>query len=443
PMFEDVAALEGFAIFQNLQTDIWFYAGGYHAGGNSGADGIGFGSSASPRSPSLLHVNNIYNYGPEDWLMTVLNHELGHRWLYHFTIDEGGSPSNILNPTGSHPAGWVHTPAIQPVYKPLDYSVMGGSNWNDNGDGTFSSPLQINGGSNGYTWHELYLMGLADPAEVTDWWYIQDAIPALPNAYWAPNGTTVLGQRVPVNLSQVIAEEGPRFPAYPGTIQDFLTPIVMVSRPGAFTQAEIDTMEDVCGIWETRFDTATSGRGSLRCNFQPPEVDITTPASDVTVFAGDTIGFTGDGTDTDGDAVELRWSFSGAAPDTTGAGPHPVTFTTTGAYPVRLEGVDETGMFALTDDTVQVTVDCPTTPPSDPVEGLMLAKEAGGIRFTWTDLPAPPGDYVVLGGDGPQEPFYPEGEAASGSSGLLLPPPAGNVYYLVAARNTAGCLGPY
>ena len=50
---------------------------------------------------------------------------------------------------------------------------------------------------------------------------------------------------------------------------------------------------------------------------------------------------------------------------------------------------------------------------------------------------------IVQPGDEPQGPFYPQGSAASGDPGLLLPQPAGNAFYKLAARSTDGCLGPY
>lgn len=442
PLFEDVSAVEAFPVLQNLWTDIWFFAGGYHAGGNAGADGIGAGSSAVPRSPSLLHVNNIYNYDSEDWNMTVLSHEFSHRWLYRFSIIENGERSSILNPTGAHPAGWVHTPAVQPVYEPLDYSLMGGSYWTDLGRGIFRSPADGQGGPNGLSWHELYLMGLADPLEVADWWYIRDAYPSLPNAYWAPNGAVVAGERVPVTVDQIIEAEGPRFPAYPDSLDHFLTPMVLVVRPGQVTPEEIETVATMCSTWHVRFAQATAGRGSNRCAFRPPTVEITNPASDVTIFPGDAIAFEGVGLDGDGDAVELRWTFSRVIPDATGPGPHPATFTSTGIYPVVLDGVDATGMRASARDSVVVTVDCPTTHPAEEVEGLRLTREDDRIRLTWTDLPAWPGDYVVSRSDLPTGPFYPEGSAASGVEGLLLTVPGAAAFYEVVARNAEGCLGP-
>jgi len=443
PFFEDPSEIEVFPIFQNLQTDLFFFGGGYHAGGNNGTDGIGYGTSAEPRSPGLLHLNNIYNYGEEVGGMQVLNHELAHRWLYDFSIEEDGAPIRSLNPADAHPAGWVHTPAARAVYLPGDYSVMGGSRWFDRGDGTFQSPLASKGGGNGFSWHELYIMGLAPPGDVDDWFYIRDSNPPLPDRYWAPNDVLVTGERIDVSVDQIIAAEGPRFPAYPDAPQHFPSPMVLVVRPGQFILDEIDAVNDMCDTWTVRFAEATNFLGSLRCRFHPPDVSITSPASDLIVSAGDTVDFFGEATDADGDAVELRWSFPGAAPDITGEGPHPVTFASTGVYGAGISGVDATGMFSAGDDSVRITVECPVTPPADEVEGLLLGKEGTEIRFTWTDLLLPPTDYVLLGSDLPDEDFLPGGEAPSGNPGLLVPTPVGMTYYEVTAREDPGCLGPY
>jgi len=443
PLFEDPSVIEAFPALQNLQTDLFFFGGGYHAGGSNGVDGIGYGSSAEPRSPGLLHLNRLSAHVDEESSMQVLNHELAHRWLYQFSIDEGAGPVRVLDPADSHPAGWVHTPAERPVYKVADYSVMGGSYWTDNGDGTFRSPTVVKGWGNGFSSHELYIMGLVPPENTDDWWYIANSNPPLPDRYWAPSDTLVSGVRVPVTVDQIIAAEGPRVPAYPDARQDFLAPMVLVVRPGAFAASEIDTVNDMCNTWQTRFGEATNFQGTLRCRFHPPTVSIDAPTSAPTVFAGDTVQFVGGSSDADSDLVELRWSFPGAAPDVTGDGPHPVTFTSNGTYVAHVTGVDDTGMFAQLDDSLQVTVVCPTPPPVDVVEQLELNFEAGEIRFSWTDLASPPTDYVILNAESPVGAFLPAGAAPSGTPGLLLPTPPGSAYYKVAVREDPGCLGPY
>ena len=120
-----------------------------------------------------------------------------------------------------------------------------------------------------------------------------------------------------------------------------------------------------------------------------------------------------------------------------------MTFTSTGEYPVTLEGVDASGMLAVAADTRRVTVDCPGSYPTDAVAGLAVSVESGQLRFTWTDLTTWTGDYVIVGSHDPQGPFFPRGDAASGDPGLLLPLPAGDAFFKVAVRSVEGCLGPY
>jgi hypothetical protein len=202
-------------------------------------------------------------------------------------------------------------------------------------------------------------------------------------------------------------------------------------------------VNEMCDIWQIRFAEATDFRGSLRCRYHPPTVSITSPASDLSVWAGDTVEFIGESTDADGDAVEMRWRFPGVTDDTTGEGPHPVTFTSTGVYEATVVGVDDTGMFAEGDDSVRVTVACPTTPPAETVEDLRLDLQGEQIHHTWQDLIPPPTDYVVLSSGTPSGVFLPVDAAPSGTPGLLIPILDGIVFYKVAAREDPGCLGPY
>ncbi|MEM7245557.1 MAG: hypothetical protein AAF533_09450 [Acidobacteriota bacterium] len=439
----DFPPLEGIGIYQNFLTDIFFYAGGYSTGGNSGADGIGFGSSAQPESPALLHLHTIYNYGGFDWAMTVLSHELGHRWLYHFTMEEGGMISRRLNPVSGHPAGWVSTPAVAPVYLPEDYSCMGGSGWVDNGDGTFTATASGAGGGWGFSWTDLYLMGLAEEGEIPDWWYVDEPSPAITDQYWPPAGVTVSGTRVPVSVDQVVAAEGPRFPAYPDTRTDFLMPLVLVTRPGTVTEAEIDAVETLCDEWQRIWPISTAGRSTMRCAFHPPEVAITDPPINLVVAPGTTLSFSGEGTDEDDDAVSLSWRLAGLAPAAEGEGPHELTFVNEGVYQVELSGVDALGMPSVEPAVRTIVVDCTETTPPDEVEVLRLWHEPDDeIRFTWSDVASDPADYLVLAAAAPDGNFEAGGSALAGDPGLLMPLPVETTYYRVVARYTPGCLGP-
>jgi len=432
---------DGLAIYQNFKTDLKFYAGGYSTVGNAGADGIGVGSSAEPESPALLHLDQIgtgWN-GWDEGKVELLNHEFGHHWLYFFAIEENGGPSHALNPASAHPAGWVHTPAAAPLYGADDASCMGGSTWTDNGDGTFTSAPRF--ANFGYTWHELYMMGLAGPADVTDWWYIAGPDPGLPDAYWPPADITVTGSRVPVAIDQVVAVEGPRVPAWGDSRTAFAVPMVLVVRPGAWTDDDVREVARTCEIWAPRFAEATAGRGSVRCALNPPEGRIDVPVTNLILSVGATVGFTGSGSDPDGDQVELRWDFGGVAPPAVGPGPHPVSFPGVGEYEIVLTAVDGTGMVDPTPDRRRVTVNC--TVPGDPVRRLMVSREGEALRFRWEDLAAGAERYLLLSAPAAPGPFRSFGTAFTGDPGTLLPAPGRIRFFEVAGWNLPNCIGPY
>ncbi|HUO85728.1 MAG TPA: hypothetical protein VM534_11495, partial [Thermoanaerobaculia bacterium] len=266
--------VDAVAIYQSFLTDIMLYASAYSTVGNPAVDGVagrtGYGS-AHPRAPALLHMNRIdfsLNLDLAD-ATHVLSHELGHRWLYFIDIDNPGGSADVLRGGGAHPAQYVHTPAAFDVYSDRDSSTMGGAWFEDNGDGTFTAPDPV--GYYGYSWHELYLMGLAAPGEVEPWYWIQDSDPPLGNAYWPPAGITVAGTRRNVTIQDVIRRMQPRFPAYPETQKRFKVLFVVLHRPGAPPSGDqIDLAEQRRRELQSVFLRMTGGRGSLDTRVTPP-----------------------------------------------------------------------------------------------------------------------------------------------------------------------------
>ncbi|MEM7248164.1 MAG: PKD domain-containing protein [Acidobacteriota bacterium] len=436
--------IDGLAIYQTFPTDIQFYAGAYSTVGNPGADGIGNRSRASePAAPALLHMNQV-RYGwnaNDDGKVTVLNHEFGHHWLYFINIIEEGTPSDILNPLGGHPAAWCALPAAAPVESVNDSSCMGGATWADNGDGTFTTPDEWT--VRGFHWHELYLMGLADASEVPDWYYIRDPDPEVPQAYWAPQNITVTGERVNVSIDQLIAHEGPRFPTAADSRKDFLVPMVLVTRPGELRDEDVQEVADTCALWADKFGVSTMGRATMTCDrvgLRPPEARIVDPPTTVFVSAGDTVSFLGDFEDPDEESVTLTWSFAGIEPDTIGAGTHDIVFPRAGVYTIQLDAEDEAGLTDATPPTVDVVVACRAP---EEVQDLRVSwTEAGDLHFTWSDLPQAPDEYLIV----ESIPFG-SVEVVSGPvtgvEGLELSPPRGVLnLFKVAARNLPDCVGP-
>lgn len=269
----DDGQYDGVAIYQNFLTDIVLYAGAYSTGGNAAVSGVKLGASLTPspqRTPNLLHMNAV-GYG---WNATtdnsghVILHEFGHRWLLSVGIMQNGSMTRVLNPASSHPAQYVHTPGAFRVLTSTDASVMGGSTWTDNANGTFTSPAFSNFT---FSWLDLYLMGLADKSEVPPFYYISESSPKLGDAYYPPPSQAFSGKRNDVTMQQVLDAMGERKPAYPETQRHFNVLFVLLTTPDrAVSQDEIDSVASYRKLLEERFSLATAGRASVTTSFSPP-----------------------------------------------------------------------------------------------------------------------------------------------------------------------------
>lgn len=290
------AEVDAVAIFQNFTTDIRVFATAYSTVGNSGADGVWADSesiygSDVPRTPALLHMNEVEpdpgDPGSVAYRDFLLTHELGHRWLYGITILENGEHSYVLGPGSGHPAQYVHTPAAFPVRTDRDYSVMGGSWFEDLGGGLYRTPHED--GANGYSWHELYLMGLAAPSEVEGWFYLADTDPPLGDAYNPPLDLTVSGSKRAVTLPDIVASMGARSPAYDESQKVFRVLFVLLEKPGERNEAEEVITETYATSFVPYFAAVTGDRGRVTTSLPAvPEAAFTSPTS---VAVGEEVAF--------------------------------------------------------------------------------------------------------------------------------------------------------
>ncbi|HVE72864.1 MAG TPA: hypothetical protein VNI54_15970 [Thermoanaerobaculia bacterium] len=255
------------AMFQSYFTDIIFYAGAYATSGNPQVDGVapyssGYGRHAG-RAPTLLHMNQLtYNYSAAaDTASKVMLHEFGHRWLYFFSIRENGTTGRILNPISAHPAAYVHTASAFPVYAEKESSVMGGAYFTPQPDGTYKAHVA----NFGFSWTDLYLMGLAAPEEVPDWFYIANT--NLPQAYWPVQGAIANGEKRNVSLSQVTVVHGPRNPSTAIAQKRFRVLFVLATENAEPTEAEVAKLNEWREVMARNFDLATGGRGRLETAF--------------------------------------------------------------------------------------------------------------------------------------------------------------------------------
>lgn len=259
---------DAIAIYQTFYTDIIFFAGAYATGGNAQVDGIAnyspFSGRGVERAPTLLHLNQLtYNYGAaEESASKLMLHEFGHRWLYFVSIAENGQQTRNLNPVSPHPAAYVHTAAAFPVYGSEESSVMGGGFFTPQVNGTY----QAHAANMGYSWTDLYLMGLAAPEEVPPWFYLAGT--NLPLEYWPAEGAVASGERRDVSIGQITAVHGKRIPSSAVSEKRFRVLFVLVSESGQdATETEVAKLDEWRTLMMRNFSAATGGRASLATSY--------------------------------------------------------------------------------------------------------------------------------------------------------------------------------
>ena len=176
----------------------------------------------------------------------VLSHEVGHQWLAQprYRNSSGQLSPDLLGRAGSH---WSYL-------LDSDASVMHGSDWTSNGNGTFTAARTWDG----YSPLDLYLMGLLDPARVDPFTLLRN--PAV-DPTGAPNeGATVSAVPETVTVGQVIAAEGPRAPSHVLSPKDFRLGFIVLTAPGTEPSAEdLEAVERVRSAFAGHFFALTRG----------------------------------------------------------------------------------------------------------------------------------------------------------------------------------------
>ena len=233
--------------------------GGYSTGDNSAVSGIGrpntSGTPASGFSVNSYIPADVATYRMCGYLL----HGFGHRWLYRVQIVENGVISYAQNRDSSHPTYYVHAPAAFPVNFPREWSTMGGHHWQEEGNGRFSSVPggQILTPDCGYSWVDLYLMGLAAPTEVPPWFYIRD-----PQSI--PGTRFYSGTKVPVRIEQIIEAMGPRIPSVENSPKEFTIPFVFLHRAGErMAPDQLQRLQSIRDRFVRTFETAVGRRARI------------------------------------------------------------------------------------------------------------------------------------------------------------------------------------
>jgi hypothetical protein len=195
-----------------------------------------------------------YNYG-----ISQIAHEMGHRWSA-FVSAKIGSETIPLGPT--HWARGLHAPVAFPFQRPSEASAMGGGVWQDNFDGTYT---QLDDDyyvpATGWSYLDLYLMGLIGASEVPDFFILRNLVAAGKDTQGRP---IFKADRTKVTIQDVIAVEGPRLPDVDKAQKQFNTGIVvMVERGEPPSQELIDRANGIRVAWIDYFRTTTGHRASM------------------------------------------------------------------------------------------------------------------------------------------------------------------------------------
>jgi hypothetical protein len=199
---------------------------------------------------------------PYNYAMSQIAHEMGHRWSAFVSAKIGGE-TIPLGPT--HWARGLHAPVAFPYQRPVEASAMGGGVWQDNFDGTYT---QLDDDyyvpSTGWSYLDLYLMGLITPGEVPDFFILRNLVPAGRDG----NGRPIFkADRTKVTIQDVIATEGTRLPDVAHSQRHFNTGMVVVVEHGKTPSKELlERTEGIRLRWMDYWETTTGHRSTMTTN---------------------------------------------------------------------------------------------------------------------------------------------------------------------------------
>ena len=142
---------------------------------------------------------------------------------------------------------------------------MGGGVWQDNFDGTYT---QLDDDyyvpATGWSYLDLYLMGLIAPSEVPDFFILRNLAPAGRDG----NGRPIFkADRTKVTIQDVIAAEGPRLPDVAHSQRQFNTGMVVVLEHGKTPSKELlERTEGIRLRWMDYWETTTGHRSTMTTN---------------------------------------------------------------------------------------------------------------------------------------------------------------------------------
>ena len=198
-----------------------------------------------------------------------IGHEHGHRWSTRTraivngeTIELRGQHDPWAMSGAAHWAQGVSTPVPFPYSRPVEASIMGGANWKDNGDGTFT---QLASGTmnpaSGFSYLELYLMGFLPASKVPPFVVLRNQKPV----GRTPEGQNIVAaEKVTITIQDVIAHNGPRVPSFENSPKTQNTAMVAVTLKGRQPSAAmLSQLEGIGKAWIGYWSKVTGGVATM------------------------------------------------------------------------------------------------------------------------------------------------------------------------------------
>ena len=185
-------------------------------------------------TPGRYHPDNIgFDRG-----LYSFSHELAHTWVDNAFYMRNGKKESLS--VEHHWRDDLHLPAAFPWRTDAGrhQSLMGLLTWwGENSDGTFAR-RSVSKSALGFSWLDLYAMGLAQASEVPDMFIVR-------NAMYIGRGR-YRGDKEVVSIEQIIEADGPREPTFANAQKDFNVAFLYLLEPGQTPSPE--PLE-----WHTRF----------------------------------------------------------------------------------------------------------------------------------------------------------------------------------------------
>jgi hypothetical protein len=209
------------------------------------------------------------SYAGFNMAVAQIGHELAHRWSTRTRAIVKGDTIELRGPHdpwgmsgATHWPGSVSTPSPFPYSRPVEASIMGGTNWKDNGDGTYTQ--LANGTMNpasGFSYLELYLMGFLPASGVPDFFVLRNQR----MVGRTPEGQAIYAaEKTPVTIQDVIAHNGPRVPSFEESPKVQNTAMVSVTikarKPSA---AMLEQIEGIRTAWIGYWSKVTGGVATM------------------------------------------------------------------------------------------------------------------------------------------------------------------------------------